>query len=228
SMQGKCGFAVLSCAMVLALANFSPGFVIGDWENNSSDQWIDWGTQSGYNGGATSLPSPKYQFSSTGATLGSSSLLLTQSGYNQDLPVNLEYISGGMTAFFANNAFSIDVTLPPTASGGFSQFYEVALNAPGWGFKALTPNPVPQAQWGWGASGGPQQTNTVVIDYSSALASIPSNAGYAEFIISTNNDGAAHNQFFLDNAQLINPLPEPGMATMLIVGALAVVRRSRR
>src|ERR1700760_719950 len=80
---------------------------IGNWSNDGSDQWIDWGTQSGYAGGATSLPSPKYTFANpvTGLnTPGLDSLLLTQTGFNQDLAIKLEYVTGGMAAFEANNA----------------------------------------------------------------------------------------------------------------------------
>ncbi|MGD0464695.1 MAG: hypothetical protein ABSB74_19595, partial [Tepidisphaeraceae bacterium] len=32
--------------------------VIGTWTSDTSDQWIDWSSQSGYSGGATSLPTP--------------------------------------------------------------------------------------------------------------------------------------------------------------------------
>jgi hypothetical protein len=222
------GLALLFGAAALANA-VKADTVIGDFEG-TSDNWIDWSTQSSYAGSPNPnvLPSPKYSFSNTGATLGSQSLHLTQTGYQQTLAVKLEYIPGAMAAFFANNTFSIDVTLPAATGSGFSQFYQVALNAPGWGFKDLTANPVPNAQWGWGASGGPAQTHTVSIDYSQALASIPSNAGYAEFIIATNNGGAgAPNEYFFDNARL-SLTPEPASTLLFSAAGFAGAARRRR
>jgi hypothetical protein len=224
----KAGFAtLLGLGASLIMTSSSFAVVIGNWEGGSSDQWIDWSSQSSYAGGVTNLPSPEYQFSSTGATLGSSSLELTKSGFSQTLSIKLEYVPGGMAAFFANNALQIDVTLPATTSSGYSQFYDVALNAPVWGFTSLSAtHPLTQASWGWGSTGGPQQTHTITIPYGQALASIPANASYAEFIIATNNDGV-HNQYFFDNAQLIT-IPEPATLGLGGIAAVGLLLRRRR
>ncbi|MGD0463566.1 MAG: hypothetical protein ABSB74_13860 [Tepidisphaeraceae bacterium] len=199
--------------------------VIGTWTSDTSDQWIDWSSQSGYSGGATSLPTPKFTFANDGVA-GGDSLLLTKAGWNQNLAVKLEYIPGDMAAFFANNAIQVEITLPATSTSGWSQIYEVAVNAPGWGFKDLTADPVPGAQWGWGGSGGPQTTYTLTFDYSAALASIPANAGYVELIFATNNDGT-HDQYYFDNVQLVT-IPEPATSAVLCGAALPLLARRRR
>lgn len=86
-----CLASVAVAGSLTAVSGAFGSTVIGTWTSDTSDQWIDWGTQSGYNGGATTLPTPKYTFANDGVA-GGDSLLLTQSGYNQDLAVKLEYI----------------------------------------------------------------------------------------------------------------------------------------
>ena len=219
---------VVAAVVLMGLSTSArASFLLGDWEGGSSDQWVDWGTQSGYAGGATNLPSPKYQFTSDIGTVtsGSSSLLLTQSSWNQSLAIKLEYIPGAKAAFFANTILAMDVTLPASTQSGWSQFYDLVINAPTWGFTSLygSTHPLTQANWGWGSGNSPQVTHHLEFDYSAALASIPSSAGYVEFIFATNNDGV-HNQYYFDNVQLI---PEPASMSMLGVAMLLAARRRR-
>jgi len=122
---------------VLVLSVICTGYaevVIGDWENGSYDGWIDWGA-----GEATieSIGEPKYTFSPIGATLGSSALKVSpESGWQQNLSISLADI-GGLDAFIANKAFSIDVTYnsadwdPATT---YAQVYQVSFNNDGFGW----------------------------------------------------------------------------------------------
>jgi hypothetical protein len=214
------GFAA---GAVFIRAPMAHAVVIGNWSNDTSDQWIDWATQSSYAGGATTLPSPEYTFSTpSGSMPGSDSLLLTESGFAQDLAIKLEYVTGGMADFFANNAIQFNITVP-ASSGGYTQIYEVALNAPTWGFTALTADPVASAEFAVGTSGA--ETYTVTVPYSNALAVIPSNAGYAEFILETNNGSGASDQYYFNSASLVT-VPEP--ASIALFGVLPLFLRRRR
>jgi len=214
--------SLMAAAGLFSSSHTFGSMVIGTWTSDTSDQWIDWGTQSGYAGGATSLPAPKYTFANDGVA-GGDSLLLTQSGYNQNLAVKLEYIPGAMAAFFANDALQVTMTIPASPSG-YTQIYELALNAPGWGFKALTADPVPFANFAVGVG---QTTYTLDFNYTAALASIPLSAGYAEFIFSTNNGGGASNEYYIDNVQLVT-VPEPATCAVLCGVAIPLLARRRR
>ena len=105
----------------------------------------------------------------------------------------------------ANTMFSIDITYPAqTLTSGFSQIYQVALNAPGFGFNNApgTTNAVVGTTFGYG---GPtsDHTFTLSFDYSSALPAIISNVGagntpgYVQIIFATNSD-ASHPDFYFD------------------------------
>lgn len=228
----KCysGTALTAAAFVLAAAAPAAhaAFIIGDWEN-ADDGWIDW------NGGSpvsiSTLPS-KYAYTPSGATLGSSALQLTQSGWNQDLSLKLQSKPGAIAAFLANTQFQIDVTLPATTSSGWAQIYDLAINAQGYGFHSLTANPVPGAQWGWGSTGGAAQTYTLTFDYSALVdgdagnGEISPSAGYIEFIFATNNDGT-HTTFLFDNARL-TAVPEPASLAACGLATLPLLTRRRR
>jgi hypothetical protein len=202
----------IGVAVLGALFVTSPGWantiVIGTWED-STDGWIDWGAgQTPIN----PMPGGKFGYSDFGVTHGSSSLQLTQSGWNQSLAIKLQ--DNGLTnAFFATTQFAIDVTVPPIAPGGWMEIFEFAVNTAGYGWNPQPP--VPHHQFGENPE---QQTFTMVWDYSHLLdgdpanGEIPRDAGWIEFIFATNNDGA-HTTFYFDNARLIGSLL-PGDANL--------------
>jgi hypothetical protein len=182
-----------------AVSSQSQTTIIGNWEGGSSDGWLDW------NGGSpvsiSTLPS-KYSFSTTtGVTLGSESLELTQTGYNQGLAISLS--SSQKAAFFNDTELSFDVTYPAqTFSSGFQEIYEVALVAPGVGFDDLTANPIPAASVIYSGSTS-AQTFHIVIDYSASLASIIPNPSYIYFVFVSNTD-ANHPNYYFDNVELVS------------------------
>jgi hypothetical protein len=225
-MRRVLSLASITLAGSLLIASGAFGStVIGAWTSDTSDQWIDWATQSSYAGGATSLPTPEYTFANDGIA-GGDSLLITKSGFAQDLAVKLEYIPGAMAAFEANNALQVTMTVPYSANG-FTQIYQLALNAPGWGFNGLTPSPVPFAEFPVGGPNNGLTTYTLDFSYATALASIPANPGYAEFIFATNNGSGASNQYYIDNVSLVT-VPEPATCGLLFGGVLPLLAARRR
>ncbi|MGA2916455.1 MAG: PEP-CTERM sorting domain-containing protein [Sedimentisphaerales bacterium] len=200
--------------------------VIGNWENGSSDGWIDWIEWGNGQSITSPLNASKYSFSTIGATSGTESLKVTQSGWGQTLAIKLQN-NGFVDDFLANTIFQIDVTYPATNAAGWQEIWEVALNAAWYGWNPLSDDPVPTSHVDYGPDGGPQKTFTLSFDYSSALSKIGSNPGYVEFILCTNSD-AGHGVFYFDNARLVNAneiVPEP--ATIAFLGLGLVLFRKR-
>src|SRR5215470_5848555 len=121
---------VASLALVLSLfgTRSFADTVIGDFEG-TPDAAFDWA-----GGSQNPLSAPKWTYSSTtGVTLDSQSLHLNNAGFQQSLDFNLNFAQ--RQAFMANTMFSIDITYPAQSlTTGFSQIFQVALNAPGAGF----------------------------------------------------------------------------------------------
>jgi hypothetical protein len=201
--------------------------VIGDWENGSYDSWIDWGAGQA---SIESIGAPKYTFSPIGATLGNSALKVSPgSGWQQNLSISLADI-GGLEAFMANKAFSIDVTYnsadwdPATT---FAQVYQVSFNNNGYGWNDVggaaastgmngvvftdtlnpdSPGAIPLVNPG---IEGTTVTGTWTWDYSGVLDrfTLPDTDAYIQIVIATNSDGAG--AYYFDNARLTGAEPEP-------------------
>jgi len=192
------------CAAVLIFASAAPSYalVIGDWESMpaSGDGWIDWGQGQA---AIETLPE-KYSSSTIGATLGSQSLKVIQSGWGQSLAIKLNETQ--RAAFMAGNKFSIDMTVAAndgTITSGYSQISAVYMNAEGPGFTAVaSDNPVNFYWW----SGSGQRTQTLVVDYTAFKEQITSpNPGYIEIIFALNTGGGAPPEMYFDNAQILLP-----------------------
>lgn len=228
-MRGEgLGWRMLAVGVVsLGVVGAAEGeVVIGDFENGSYDGWIDWSSSQ------APLVAPKFTFSnSLGVTRGSSALVLTQNGWNQNLSIKLQDTTlhpDYRAAFLANTQIQFDITLPASTVSGWTQIFDLALNAEGWGFTSLaSAQPVPGAQWGWGPDGGGVQQYTVTFDYSAALAVIPANPNYVEFILATNNDGLdTHGTYHIDNIRL-SSIPEPAALSLVGVAGLGLMRRRK-
>jgi hypothetical protein len=222
-------FICLVSVLVLSFACTTyADVVIGDWEDGSYDSWIDWG-----GGTIESIGAPKYTFSETGVTLGSSALKVSPGGgWQQNLSIKLQDI-GMLEAFMANKAFEIDVTYnsadwdPSTTYAGT---YTLSLNAEGYGWNDVggaksptgengvvftdtlnpdSPGNLPLTDPG---TEGTTVTGTWTWDYSGVLESIPNPPTYVELIIATNSDQPG--AYYFDNARLtggepIEPEPAP-------------------
>jgi hypothetical protein len=187
--------ALFAAAAACTASVVSADVVIGDWENGASDGWIDWGTM-------LDIAAPKYEWTSFGATRGTSAIKVNASGYNQNLSLKLQNVNLS-AAFFQNKELAIDFSFPENTEAGYAQVFSVAINAEGYGFHDETP--IPKFTYGF-PNGGPQ-TTTVKWDYHRLVDGIASNgeisptAQWVEFIIATNSD-ATHGTLYFDNARL--------------------------
>jgi len=215
---------LISLCIVLALVGTSYGVArIGNWENNANG-WIDWGNLKNI-GDPCNMPTQHapgkagYQYATIGATVGSNSIKVTQTGWGQSLSIKLQNV-GMVDQFLANDHLVIDYTVAAGTQGGWNEIYRVSLNAPGYGFHDLQTGTVFHYDF-W--AGSAQRTNTVVIDYSAALPSITLPPGYVEFIFALNS-GGGQPDFYFDNAMLA---PEPATIALLGLGGLLLRRRKR-
>ncbi|HOM61548.1 MAG TPA: PEP-CTERM sorting domain-containing protein [Anaerohalosphaeraceae bacterium] len=212
---------VLALLGLLAMSVQAPALVIGNWESMpaSGDGWIDWGQGQA---AIETLPE-KYSSSTIGATLGSKSLRVDQSGWAQSLAIKLN--AEQRAVFMKSSTFSMDVSVRAndgTITGGYSQIYAVYMNAagPGW-TEVAGGNPV-NFYW-WPGSG--QRTATLTVDYSAFRDQITS-TGYIEIILALNTGGGAPTDMYFDNAQLTG-VPEPATLALLGTGCLLTLRKRK-
>jgi len=212
---------ILCLALVASLNTAALASVLlGSWEN-ATDGWIDWSNAESID---STTNSAYYEYSTIGATNGSSSLNLTKSGWNQSLSLKLTYSE--RVAFVANTTFSIDVTVPADVvddgdSSGYAQIYNVTINAEGYGWHdQFTVTPALNFYF-W--NGSSQRTATLVLDYSAILSSLSGVPGYIEIIITTNSS-STRGEFYFDNAVLT---PEPATLALLGLGLTMLRKRSK-
>jgi hypothetical protein len=206
------------------------GTVIGNWQNNSGDGWIDWPTGDAITNSAVS-PSI-YSFASGVVGGYSQSLQIKGSGNNQNLAIKLENIPGGMAAFLTNNQLSFTFSVPSAANSGvtagYSQLYAVSINAYGYGFSNqpassfTASGDIGNNSFGNGglpnfnfSATSPPQSQVVTLNYSSILpqiaASNSATSGYIEIVFTFNNGGGAPTNIFMNNVVLGVPPPTPGV-----------------
>jgi hypothetical protein len=195
---------VLICLLLLLMAAINvPAYadvVIGDWEDDN-DGWVDWNSGSPISISDPTLSS-RYSYSSTtGVTLHSYSLVVSGiTGYTQCLTIQLQN-NDLISDFMANKKLLIDFSVAAGTVGGWNELYNVSLNAEGYGWGDLGTAPLQHFDF-W--AGSPARTVTVVIDYNSALASIPENPGWVEFIFALNSgSGTDSHEFYFDNARFV-------------------------
>jgi len=229
------GLAVLApaCWSSIAAANL----VFGNFEDGTFDGFGT-GTNSGVTPGVFS--SPTSGAIDTGPATDPTNVLdLTAAGFNGGLSsgADLAYdfvASGNEAAFMANDEITFNWIVPVSSTtGGYSQLYNIILNAPGAGFKTV------------GGSGGSTsplaittgtvnqnpsysgQVNLVTINYDAYKAAISANPGYTQLEFQTNNGGGAPSDILFDNFQLVS-VPEPATLSLLVCGAIPLLARRRR
>jgi hypothetical protein len=205
--------------------------VIGSWQNETGDGWIDWATGDSITNPAIN-PSI-YSFADGVVSNYTQSLQISEAGYNQNLAIKLEYLPGGIAAFLTNYLLTFTFSVPAAASSGstagYSQLYALAINASGYGFNNVSTNLFTATgstnnNIGWQPnfnfySGAPARSQVVTVNYSNILSQItatPTN-GYIELIFSFNNGNGAPTNYFINNVTLsggsgtviTNPPPPP-------------------
>ncbi len=200
--------------------------VIGSWQNNSGDGWIDWGNGFSI---TNAVNTGKYSFVSGAVSNYAQSLQIAQAGYNQNLAIKLQDLPGGVAAFLTNHLLSFTFSVPPAASSGatagYSQLYALSVNASGYGFvdqlfANLTTSGTTNDNQGnqpnfYFSAGAPARSQVVTLDYASILPAITATAesGYLELIFTFNNGGGAPTNYFINNVGLSGgsapPPPSP-------------------
>src|SRR4051812_6406963 len=188
-----------ACAPVLA------DVTIGNWED-LADGWIDWGTQASIDG------NPKYSYTTEGVTNGNKALMITQTGFGQNLAMKLQ--NNGLTgAFFGHTKFSIDFSVPAQATSGWTEVYQLWINAQNYGFQPQS-STTPVRQFGWGPTGGAAQKTTLTFDYSNLIdgktgnGEVATKAGWGELIFGTKGSEADHGKGIFDKHRFTDSIPD--------------------
>jgi len=216
----RVAFWLLTCSAWLMIPAASHAqTVIGSWQNNTGDGWIDW-SHSGVsitNVAVTNI----YSFVDGVVPGYTQSLQVNEAGWNQSLSIKLEDIPGGRAAFVNNNLLTFTFTVPAWTNGGYSQLWGLYVNAGGgYGF---TLQPYTTNTWSatgdTGANsasgqpnfyfynGSPVQSQRVTFNYASILPAITNagnsaTSGYIELIFTFNNGGGAPPYWWMNNVTL--------------------------
>lgn len=228
-MAAACGLLSVgilsSAAKAVVLANFEDGTTDGFGYLSSSS-------------GVKSFPaSPGPTVTVLNPSTGDTTKVLdvNGAGYNGGqsggADVGYDFASNGnASTFLADDILSFDWEAAPiSATGGYSQIYQVVLNAPGLGYTtiggvALADNSSDDQNPPFSG-----QVHTISINYDQYKSQITANPGYLQLGIVTNNGGGASSEIYLDNFTLTaTATPEPASLGLLGVGALGLLGRRRK
>lgn len=212
---------------IAAIASASYGaHLLASWEG-TPDNSIDWGNKLSVDD-PCNMPvqvtgNAGYNYSTVGVTEGSQSLEVSQSGWAQSLTIRLD--AAAKAAFMTTeHVFEIDMSVrayddyDPIITGGYTQIYEVAMNAPGAGFQGVATGTPLNFYW-WEGSGA--RTATLSVNYR-AFRALITETSYIEIIFALNTGGGAPPEMYFDNARLT---PEPATLALLGLGGLLLRRR---
>lgn len=206
----------------------------GDFENGSTSGFGNLTSSTGVQPFAA--PATGQVITPTAGSLTTKVLDLTGSGYNggQSGGADLGYdfvANGHLTDFMNNDVLSFDWEAPPGSTAGFTQIYQVVLNAPGAGYQGVdgygqTSNP-DLNQYSYSGYNG--ITHHYTFNYDAYKAQISANPGYLQLGIVTNNGQGAPADIYFDNFQLsAAATPEPASLGLLGAVGLGLMGRRRR
>jgi hypothetical protein len=227
--------------MLAAASVVNAQVVFGNFEDGATDGFGTLTNSSGVTANTFATPTAGSVITPSTGTDTTKVLDLTANGFNGGLSngadLGYDFAANGMTSqFLANDIITFQWEVAPgTESSGFSQFFNIILNAPGGGFttvggsggstspKAVTTGTVQQ----FPAFSG--QLNTVSINYDVYKAAILANTstpGFIQFAIQT-NDSDLPSDFYFDNFTL-SATPEPASLGLIGLGTVLLGSRQRR
>lgn len=155
--------------------------------------------------------------------------------------LELAFSPAQVAAFNANSYITFTFSVPAATAGGYSQIYNLVLNAPGYGYNNQSwANSQTSGDNGNTAVGGdpnfyfyngsPLQTMEVTYNYSSVLAAIVAGGeGYLQMTFQGNQGGGAPTDMYFNNVVLstgafgMNAVPEPTAGTLVLAGGLVTL-----
>jgi hypothetical protein len=226
---------------LLGLANVSQAQVnFGNFEDSLTDNFGT-GTNSGVTPNVFSSPTAGSVITPGSGSDLTKVLDLTATGFNGGLSsgaaLGYDFVANGLLSqFMANDIITFNWEVAPSsATGGYSQLYNIILNGPGPGYTnvggssgstsplAVTTGTVNQNP----AFSG--QLNTVSINYDNYKAALSASPGYMQLEFQTNNGGGAPADIYFDNFTL-STVPEPASIVLAGLGlaGLGLVAKRRR
>ena len=241
-------------AVGLTMGSSQAQFVLGSFQGASDPNNAGWTSA-----GVAIATAPTASFVAVGVPdpNGSDSLQLTGAGgFGTPSTLELAFSPAQIAAFNANSYLQFTFSAQPgAATAGYNQIYNIAFNAPGYGYNNFMSGGSAAATWGtystatsvlgegtsnnqngepnyYFYSGDPSlNSETITVNYSSILpAIIAGGEGYLQITFQGQTAGGSPASQLFNNVELL-PAPEPTTMALLglgaLVGTFAVRRRNK-
>jgi hypothetical protein len=243
----------LTLAVVaLSAATAHAQYILGSFQGASDPTdagWIDPGNSDPI----TADPNATFP---TGAVPGyAQSLQMGGAGGFGNPSLELQFSPAQVAAFNANSYITFTWSVAPgAATAGYSQIYNLVLNAPGYGYNNFMNGGSAAATWGaysqatgttsFNQNGEPNyyfysgdaalDTESVTINYASVLAAIQGGGeSYLQMTFTGNDGGGAPTTMLFNNVELStgpfgSSVPEPSTIALGVTGISALLFRRRK
>ena len=234
-LRSRSSVLVAALALLGAASAAKASFVVANFEDGTPDGFGTF-TNTGVTANVFSSPTAGSVIT-PGGTDTTKMLDLTAAGFNGGLSsgadLGYDFVANGLASqFMANDILTFQwETAPGSEGSGYSQLYNLILNAPGPGFTdvggssgatsalAVTTGTVNQFPPFSG------QLFTVSINYDAYKAAISANPGYIQFGIQSNNANPP-TDFYFDNFTL-STVPEPASVGLMALAGVGLLARRR-